>query len=146
MTRRDDIKNGRTYKPQFIKGLKRDRALRRQREAHDHKKFIIETTKERGKGGHSPKHHYPNNPRPKLYVILKKGTDGKIYGLNPKVGSEHWSDTVYLWRREPPNHYMKPDGRFIARVHSKTCPVEIALGTKGGVYSSYPKIVQNQEA
>lgn len=79
--------------------------------------------------------------RPRKYGILARDKNGQFIGFVNYPFSMNWSyNGIYLWD-QPPLHYcsgQEKDGRFIVRVGSKTCPINIDLKhySKDGKYNN----------
>lgn len=83
-----------------------------------------------------------DGPRKRWYGILHRDEEGTLRGFIDAGLRMGWSEHgICLWD-EPPLHYMPmyrgegagkvfgtvyDDGRFIVRIHSKTCPITVNI-------------------
>lgn len=80
----------------------------------------------------------------RLYVILKRDTEGRILGYTEHSWSMSWQlDQCRVWREWELNYYTKKfsderykeledwlpkdDGVFLARLNSKNCPITVVM-------------------
>lgn len=68
--------------------------------------------------------------RKKRYALLRRAEDGTLFALiDYSMCSMAWASSgATLWD-SPPTHYFNPKvpDEFIARIHSKKCPIEVNM-------------------